>query len=284
MNDHPQYRILVTGGAGLLAPFLVEAGQDHGRVDLTSRHDAQLPCDLANIADVTALIRTARPNAVIHCAAMTDVDSCEKDPDAAHRGNRLTSENLASALPADRQLVYISTDQVYPNVSGPHLKGTEAPVNTYGRSKLTGEQATLRHPRGIVLRTSFFGASRTPGRKSLSDFVVDSLKARKHVTLFSDVLFAPLHAKTLASLVFEIAGRGLTGIYNVASRDGFSKADFGLKVAAHFDLQTDTAAIGRSTTQSGRAIRTADLRLDPGRLEQALARKMPTLQQEIEIL
>jgi dTDP-4-dehydrorhamnose reductase len=277
-------QVLITGGAGLLAPFLAEAGRNFGPIILTARRDGGHPADLAHAGAVRELIETTQPDVVIHCAAMTDVDGCEGDPGAADRGNRLSSENLAAALPADRQLVYISTDQVYPNVPGPHLEGTEDPVNAYGESKLAGERATLGHPNGVVLRTSFFGPSRTPGRKSLSDFVVGNLRAEKPITLFGDVLFTPLHAETLATLVFEVIGRHLRGAFNLASRNGFSKAEFALAIAEHLGLQTATATIGTSTDQAGRAPRPTDLRLDPGRLETALGRAMPSLQQEIEKL
>jgi dTDP-4-dehydrorhamnose reductase len=276
--------ILVTGGAGLLAPFLVRAGQNHGHVELTSRRNGLHPCDLTNISGVKALAKTIEPGIVIHCAAMTDVDGCERDPAGAELGNRLTSENLANALPRDCRLVYISTDQVYPNVSGPHVEGTENPINAYGRSKLAGEHAVMTRPNSLILRTSFFGASQTTGRKSLSDFVIESLRAQKDVTIFDDVMFSPLHATTLASIIFEALEQKLTGIYNLASRDGFSKATFALKIAAHLGLQTETATIGSSSFQPGRAVRTADLRMHPGRLEKDLARNMPTLQQEIEKL
>ena len=155
----PQGSILITGGNGLLAPFLAQAGQDHGPVELTSRRGGAHPCDLTNIDEVRDLVKTARPGIVIHCAAMTDVDGCERDPDAADLGNRLTSKNLANVLPHDCRLVYISTDQVYPNVSGPHVEGTENPINAYGRSKLAGERAVMTRLNSLALRTSFFGAS-----------------------------------------------------------------------------------------------------------------------------
>jgi dTDP-4-dehydrorhamnose reductase len=280
----PQGSILITGGNGLLAPFLAQAGQDHGPVELTSRRGGAHPCDLTNIDEVRDLVKTARPGIVIHCAAMTDVDGCERDPDAADLGNRLTSKNLANVLPHDCRLVYISTDQVYPNVSGPHVEGTENPINAYGRSKLAGERAVMTRLNSLALRTSFFGASQTPDRNSLSDFVIENLKAQKDITIFDDVLFSPLHATTLASMVFEIIEHGLTGVYNLASRDGLSKAAFALKIAAHLGLQTDTATVGKSSIQPGRAKRTTDLRMHPGRLEKDLARNMPTLQEEIEKL
>ncbi len=280
----PRNTILITGGDGLLAPFLVEVGRAHGEVELTSRCGGPHPCDLANMDEVRNLITAVRPRVAIHCAAMTDVDSCEREPKAANVGNSLTSRNLANALPRHCRLVYISTDQVYPNVTGPHVEGMENPINAYGRSKLAGEQAAMTHPNCLIFRTSFFGASQTPGRKSISDFVIESLQTRKDITIFDDVLFSPLHATTLASIIFEAVERELTGVYNLASRDGFSKAAFALKIAAHLGLQTDTATIGKSYFLSGRAVRTADLRMHPGQLENDLVQNMPTLQKEIEKL
>jgi dTDP-4-dehydrorhamnose reductase len=251
---------------------------------MTARNGGDVPCDLADQQSVARMVASVAPDVVIHCAAMTNVDGCEADPEAADRGNRLTSENLAVVLPPTCHLIYISTDQVYPDVSGPHLEGTEDPVNAYGRSKLAGEQAILHHPGGLVLRTSFFGPSKTPGRQSLSDFVVENLSANRNITLFEDILFSPLHVNTLVELIFELVDRQATGIFNLASRDGLSKAEFALRIAHHLNLQTVTAIIGTSVNQLGRAVRTADLRMSPGHFEQTLGRQMPSLRQEIEKL
>jgi dTDP-4-dehydrorhamnose reductase len=276
--------ILITGASGLLAPFSIEACQNMGDIITTSTSSGDLQCDLADTDSTKRLIDKTTPDIVIHGAAMTDVDGCERDPQAADRNNHLATLNIANSLPADCKLVYISTDQVYPNTTGPHREDNGNPVNAYGRSKLSGEIATLKHPRGVALRTSFFGNSRTGGRKSLSDFIVESLGNKREITLFDDVMFSPLHVETLAQLISEIAASNLTGAYNICSRDGLSKANFALEVARHLGLQTKTATIGKSISQPDRAMRTLDLRMDPAKLESALNRQMPTLQQEIEKL
>ena len=85
---------------------------------------------------------------------MTAIDAAEAAPDAANVGNRVTTANLAAALPTTSTLVYISTDQVYPNVAGPHREGSKAPVNVYGTTKLLGERAASAHPRALILRTA----------------------------------------------------------------------------------------------------------------------------------
>ena len=268
----------------MLAPWLLAHDGNEYEVVSTSRQEEEYPCDLADKGAVRKLLLGTKPDIVVHAAALTDVEGCERDEEAAEVANHRTTANIASSLPADTRLIYISTDQVYPNTTGVHCEGTEAPENVYGRSKLAGEKVALTHPNSIALRTSFFGRSQTPGRHSLSDFIIDSLGANKEITIFDDILFTPLHATTLATMIFVLATSDLTGSYNLCSRNGFSKAKFALKIASHLGLQTETATVGQSTTQSGRAARALDLRMDPTKLETALGCKMPTLQQEIEKL
>jgi len=277
-------RWLITGATGLLADYLVEACRDHGKVTTTARSGGDRRCDLRDAAATRSLLAEVAPDVVVHAAGLTDVDRCEREPAAAFAANRDTAATMAENLPAAARLLVISTDQVYGDTPGPHGEDGPAPVNVYGQSKLDGEKAALNHRGAVILRTNFFGPSRRAGRQSLSDFVVRGLTERHPITLFSDVLFSPLHMATLAALVVEAVIRGLAGVFNAGCRDGDSKANFALAIARHKGLQTQTARIGSSDEVAGRARRTHDLRLDVARLERALGRPMPTLEQEIRKL
>jgi dTDP-4-dehydrorhamnose reductase len=277
-------RVLVTGATGLLGPYLMEAASRRGPAMASARCGGDRPCDLTDRAAVEALVREVDPDVVLHATGLTDVDRCEREPSLAYALNRDAAANLAAVLPPGSQLVYISTDQVYPDVPGPHVEGTEDPVNVYGRSKLAGERAALAHRRALVLRTNFFGPSRTPARESLSDFVARNLAAGRPVALFEDVWFSPLHMQTVADLVTAAVEFGLVGVFNLASRDGMSKKEFGLAVARRLGLDTARAAPAKARDIPGRAPRTADLRLDVRLIEAALSRSMPSLIAEIERL
>ncbi len=272
---------LVTGSRGLLGPYLVEAAAVRGRVVECRRRGGDHACDLAQASEVEVLIGNTAPDIVLHAAGFTDVDGCENDSERAARDNHLAAANLAAALPDKCCFVFVSTDQVYPDTAGPHREGSEVPVNVYGRSKLAGERAALAHPNALAVRTNMFGPSRSPDRSSLSDFVSQSLTDGRAVTLFRDVLFSPLHMTSLAALVFEMIDKGLRGAFNLGSRAGLSKSDFGLTVAAHLGLSTERVTIGDSTVLPDRAPRTLDLRLNVERLERALGHAMPTLKEEI---
>ena len=280
----PSPRILVTGATGLLGPYLLDAASERGKAIGLARSGADVACDLADADAVRDALAAAAPNIVIHAAAYTDVDGCERDPVRAADANHRAVANLVAALPADCHLIHISTDQVYSDSPGPHAEGRERPVNAYGRSKLAGEGAARRHTRSTILRTNLFGPGRPPDRRSLSDFIADSLAAGKAITLFTDVYFSPLHMVTLSGLSMEMATRGLAGTFNAGSRAGMSKRDFGHAVARHLGLSTATAKDGVSAAIPGRAPRPRDLRLDVQRIEQALGRAMPTCDEEIRRL
>jgi dTDP-4-dehydrorhamnose reductase len=277
-------RILVSGASGLLGPYLAMAAKEWGDVFTTSRTSGDFSADLIDPDETKKLIKNTDPDIFVHAVGLTDVDLCEKDPHLASDLNTKVAENLAGLLSSDVCFVGISTDQVYPDRPGPHAEGLEDPVNVYGRSKLAGEKAVLTHSGGLVFRTNFFGPSYTPGRSSLSDFFVDNFRAMKEVTLFSDVFFSPLHMKTLCDLVFRSVSEGLRGIYNLGSRDGTSKAEFGLSVARHLGLSTEKAILGKMKMQPNRAKRPADMRMDVTKIETDLKTKMPTLEEEVSKL
>lgn len=277
-------KVLVTGAGGLLAPFVAEAASRLGQVVTLARNHGDLRCDLGDPQAAAAAIAEVAPDFVFHLAGLTDVDGCERDPELADRLNRATMTNIVAALRGAGRLVYVSTDQVYPDTPGPHAEDEVGPINVYGRSKLDGEAAAQAHSHVLILRTNFFGRSRTPNRHSLSDFVISNLTAGNPIELFTDVLFSPLHAATLGAEMTAAATAGMTGIYNLGCREGASKAAFARAVAAHFELSPTSARDIVSSDVARRTKRTLDLRLDVRAVEARLGYAMPTLSEEINKL
>lgn len=280
-NYLPSQRILITGAGGLLGPHLVNSGQEFGEVIGLGRHSGTIHCDLTDQNATQVAVSAIAPTITVHAAALTDVDQCEAQPDEAARQNILSTRNLINALPSGSRLIYISTDQVYPDTAGPHGEGSEQPVNEYGRSKLAGELEALKHENAIALRTNMFGPSITPGRRSLSDFVMKNLTTGAPIMLFRDILFSPLHIHTLSQLVWRLAFKNCTGAYNLGARDGITKAEFGLSVAVQAGLPLRNVTIGSSTTLPSRAPRSLDLRMDINYIEDILETSMPTVLEEI---
>uniref|UniRef100_S4RXI3 Methionine adenosyltransferase 2 subunit beta n=1 Tax=Petromyzon marinus TaxID=7757 RepID=S4RXI3_PETMA len=146
-------RVLVTGATGLLGravhqEFLNNGWQPLG-TGLRRARPHHLPLDLCDDAAVHNLVQDFKPHVVVHCAAERRPDVVENEPHSAHLLNVVASATLArETAQVGGFLVYISTDYVFDGSSPPYSESAEPrPLSAYGRSKLEGEQATLReHP------------------------------------------------------------------------------------------------------------------------------------------
>src|SRR5262249_12593143 len=160
--------ILVTGAGGLLGANLVAELVRRG-LNVTGTSARWLPrfggaglvfCDLTSSEACRSLIENCRPATIIHCAALTNVDACEADPEGAWRLNVETSKYLAMLAVEQRaQFVHISTDSVFDGERGCYAEEDAAgPLNTYARTKLQGEIAVQKaSPGSLVLRTNIYG-------------------------------------------------------------------------------------------------------------------------------
>lgn len=282
-----QARVLVTGGAGALGRYLVE-GWPGGDVVVPLARSARpggVVADLTDPAAVRRAVTEARPDVVIHGAALTDVDACQRDPAAAYMANVEATRHLVSAMgemaPSAR-LVYISTDQVYP---GPGPSGEAAPVrpaSIYAWSKLWGEDLALCRPGTLVVRLNYVGAG-TPTRRGLAAWLVDSLRSGRPVTLFQDVLFNPAFGGDVPGLLRGLVVAGTEGVVNLgAGGAGASKADFLLALARRLALPTATARLGRLADVDMAAPRSPDTRMDCRRAETVLGRPLPDMASVVE--
>lgn len=273
-------KVLVTGANGLLGPYLVNAFKGKNTVVVATRQEY----DLTNRAMVKSLL-SGNFEVVIHAAAETDIDYCEKEPIKALAANRDTTYHIVELLSPSAKLVYISTDMVYADIRGPHRECDVGPVNVYGRSKLAGEKAAAVNPRHLILRTNFFGPRIDPTpstRRSVSDWVIESLKNGSTPIFYHDVWFSPLHMETLSSVILELVEREIVGIYNTGARNAISKAEFAKLVAEHCGLDKEFAAkvIGPA---HWRTRRPHDTSLDCEKLL-AMGVKLPTIEEEIKKL
>ncbi|MEK9652333.1 MAG: SDR family oxidoreductase [Opitutae bacterium] len=281
MKTNCQPKILIIGATGLLGPYLADAGAAHGNIYTAAKKSGDFVCDVTARTELEMLFSNLRPDWVINAAALTDVDKCELKPELAESINHIAVSNLVDILPSSAKLLQISTDQVYPDVVGPHKEETVGPVNVYGRTKLAGEKAALLRSNSLVIRTNFFGVSRSLGREGIYDFLVGKLSNKDPVTLFEDIFFSPLHMKTLSDFIFHLMAADVAGTFNIASREGMSKSDFAIAIATKRKLDLSSSRLGVSSLVSSRAPRPRDLRLDVSRVEKNLGIEMPTLSEEI---
>jgi len=200
-------RLLVTGAAGMLGTDVVAAAAGHDVVPFTR---AEL--DITDAEAVRAAVRDTRPDAIINCAAWTDVDGAEADEAAATRINGEGAGHLAAT---GVHTVHVSTDYVFPgDASAPYLEdAATGPIGAYGRSKLAGELAVAALPDHAIVRTAWvFG----PHGKNFVDTMLRLGSERDEVTVVDDQLGCPTYTGHLAAALVQVAEQRLRGILHVA--------------------------------------------------------------------
>lgn len=279
-------KILVVGAYGLLGSSLCEWLSKAGySVFRQGRNpEAELQADPTDTKAFVYLLDQCQPNVIINLVAETNVDYCEENPQRAFLVNTHIVENISEAIKTHQtqsrvHLIHISTDHIYDG-PGLHSESDAKPCNYYALTKYAGELAA-KAVGATVLRTNFVGRSRCPARTSLSDWVVASLKAGKLITVFNDVFFNPLNIITLCSYVEVVLLQQISGVFNLGSHNGMSKAQFALQLAKHLSLDTGLMTVGSSSEVLKLAKRPKNMRMDISRFESSFGITLPTMENEI---
>jgi dTDP-4-dehydrorhamnose reductase len=185
--------------------------------------------DLAQPASLRALIETVRPSAVLHAAAMTDVDACEADPRGAWMINVRTVEAAALGCSSvGARLIALSTDYVFDGANGPYSEDdVPNPRGVYARTKRMGEEAALvLAPDCAVARVAVVYSGRPGAKRTFAVGVAESLLAGKPVKAFHDQIVSPTLADNAAELVIAVLGSGERGIFHCAGATALSRVEF----------------------------------------------------------
>lgn len=277
-------KILVLGATGMLGsrllPYLLAQG--HEVLSASRGHAHGIQIDLQDQANTLTVVRSIGPDLVINLVGMTDVERCESHPKEAWQANVRSAENIANAsIAMGAHLVHVSTDQVYDSAPA-CLEASACPGNHYAMTKYAGELAALRAG-ASVLRTNFFGRSPHANRRSFTDWIFSALKEDRPIQVFDDVHFSPLDMGTLCGLIDQVIRHRHTGVFNLGSKDGMSKADFAFAFADALGLPSKRFS-RVSAQQSGllNAWRPKNMCMNSSLFEATFKVCLPTLQTEIE--
>jgi len=287
-------RVLITGASGLLgANLTLEASNaGWGVVAICHQHPIQLDdvvvyCrDLAASDVPQALFRETRPDVVIHCAAATNVDACERDPELAYKLNRDMARAVAKAAKSvGAYLVHISTDAVFDGVKGNYSEEDQPrPINVYAESKLAGEQAVAKvHDGAAIVRTNLFGWN-AQDKASLAEWFLHNFRRGKPFNGFVDVWFSPILVNQLARVLLRMSERRLAGVFHVAGHDCMTKYDFGCALGDAFELDTGLLQPVSVDDVNLSARRSKCLCLKVDKIEVELGEVMPCIKDGIQLM
>jgi dTDP-4-dehydrorhamnose reductase len=236
-------KLLVTGCSGMLGGNLVFALQ--GRYDLYGIYNTSanpelrqsFQLDLTDTDRLGDIVAEIRPDAVVHCAALTNVDACEDDYVLARRINALASRNLVEASGSQTRFIYISTDSVFDGRRGGYSEtDLPSPLNSYAKSKLEGEWYVEQESRNyVIIRTNMFGFNRIKGQ-SFAEWIINNLTQRKKINMFTDVVFSAVSVFALVEFINRLTMSDFIGRLNIGVCSPISKYDFGVRLANIFGL------------------------------------------------
>jgi dTDP-4-dehydrorhamnose reductase len=278
-------RILITGISGLLGINLaMEALQNHEivGVDRGKLKSAPFPVVKANFYDRHVFIPALdafHPEWVINCAALTNLEECERYPGQAKILNTKLARDLAVDC-AERhiKLIHLSTDAVFDGTKQDAYTEQDEPnpQSIYAQTKLEGERAVQEiYQQATIARVNFFGWSLS-GRRSLAEFFFNNLSEGRNVNGFTDVIFCPMWVTDLSRTLIAMLEKNLSGLYHVVGSRAIDKYQFGLEVARRFGLRENLILPLSVEDSDLTARRSHNLWLSVHKLSTDLGREIPS--------
>jgi dTDP-4-dehydrorhamnose reductase len=266
----------VTGGSGYLGARVLQVGATlgwdvHGTFfsrPFAAHQGNTHALDLARPAAVEALLKTLRPNAIIHtaCSNRDAANIAAIEPAAKHLARAAAQQGI--------HLIHVSTDLVFDGEHAPYAdEAALAPKGAYGSAKAKAEATVHSHcPSAAIVRPSLIWSVEPLDRQTT--WLVDGMRRGERVTLFTDEIRCPVHLDDLAAALLELAASPeLSGPFNMGGPQALNRWDFGLKLLAALGLPRGSTVLPGTVAESG-LDRARNLTLQCARAEQHLATRL----------
>ncbi|RZL17893.1 MAG: SDR family oxidoreductase, partial [Pedobacter sp.] len=243
--------VLVTGSNGLLGQKITEKIIEEGGVNLvaTSKGANRFPTedkyvyaemDILSAEQVRQVIEKYKPDAIIHTAAMTNVDTCENQKDLAYQLNVVAVQTLLSLCEEyNIQLVHLSTDFVFDGEDGPYDElAAPNPLSYYGETKLMAEEVIKNSKaKWAILRTIIvYGIVSDMSRSNIVLWAKGALEKGEPLKVVNDQWRMPTLAEDLADISLLAVANNAQGVFNASGKDMMSIAELVYRVADFWKL------------------------------------------------
>jgi len=285
-------KILVTGSAGLIGTQVVKDLLENN-FEVYSCYNETKPksgiithLDLSKEREIIDTINKIKPNVIIHLAAITDVELCEKEIELAKKINTDATEILAKEAEKNEIfLMYMSTDYVFDGRIGMKKEKDETnPINIYGKTKLEGEKILKKiSTPNIIVRTSTpFGRHST--KISFPFWIKKNIALKKEIKIIMDQYTSPSYVPDISKMIIEIINKRITGIIHIAGSNRISRYEFALMVAKKMNYDGVEIKPIKMKQMNWNAQRPIDSSLDITKSEKLLKIKPKQLEDIIELL
>lgn len=272
--------VWITGAGGLIGSHLVKAAAIVAprwqAIPITQRQ-----FDLADFDAVTRAFAAQRPEAIIHCAALSRAAACEADPPLASRLNVEVTRHLCQ-LGANLPFVFFSTDVVFDGRKGAYVETDPVnPLSVYSETKVQAEQRVLENPRHTVVRTSLNTGLSPTGDRSFTEQMRRSWERGETLKLFVDEYRCPIPASVTARAVWELLDQNHAGLFHLAGAERLSRWAIGQLLLRRWPQYAGQMEPARLHEYRGPA-RSPDTSLNCSRIQARLSFALPGLTQWLE--
>ena len=248
-----------------------------------------LALDLTQATEVRKAFSELHPDVVVNTAAMTDVDRCELEPEAAFSANAEAVSHLANAAKeTDSFVIQMSTDYVFDGEKGGYSEHDQTrPVNKYGESKLEGENVVMKlldEEMWSIARSSVVYGWGRASRPNAATFVYEKLSNGESIRMVRDQFSSPTLNTSLSAMLIEIGDRKLPGIIHAAGATRLNRYDFAIGLAKTFGLDATLIKAVHARDLQWKAKRPADSSLIVGRAQELLRAPPLNIESAYEVL
>lgn len=262
--------VLVTGSNGLLGQKITENILLNKQYHLiaTSKGSNRYPIkegyvyaemDILDPGQVRNVVAQYKPDAIIHTAAMTNVDTCQVEKKLAHALNVEAVKTLVAVCETmNIQLIHLSTDFVFDGEQGPYGESAEPnPLSYYGQTKVEAEELVKNsHCRWSIIRTILvYGIVKDMSRSNIVLWAKSALEKAAPLNVVNDQWRMPTLAEDLAWACLAAVEKEVTGIYHISGKDMMSVSELVARVADYFNLDKSLITEVSSSTLNQSAAR-----------------------------
>jgi dTDP-4-dehydrorhamnose reductase len=272
------FDFLVIGSNGLLGSNIVKILKKKKINFLTvAKKNSNFNINLENFKRLDKFFLKNKFKIVINCAAIIDINYCEKKYNISSIINSKLVKFLSQmSKKFDFKFVQISTDQVYKgkNAVLNSEKSKIFAINKYAKSKILAEKYLKELKKFLIIRTNFTGRK----KNSFIDWLIRNFKKKAEINLFNDMYTSTMDVQTCAKTIIKLAMLKSKGIYNLGSRNMITKENFAKKLSNILKIKIKYKSVSSDILQVPRG---KNLGLDVKKIEKKIGYKMPTTNQSI---
>ena len=283
-------KFLVTGSSGLIGSQFVFDLEKSGQT-VYSCYNNNSPLkgiptklDLLDLQEISNTFQKIQPDAVIHLAALTDVERCEAEPKLANSINTKATEKIVKESEKfGCFLIYLSTDYVFDGKNGMYNETSSTnPINQYAKTKLFGEKAVMDcNTKWSIIRTSTpFGINSI--RKTFPIWIIENIKINKMLNLLEDQFTSPTYVPNLSKMVLEVLTRNLEGIFHLSGSTRISRYEFGKMIAKQLNLDKSLLKPVKMDMMTWKAKRPHDSSFDVSKANSILTEKPYSIEKSLQ--